>query len=44
MREWEDAMLSPAAVRSYPATRRRSEPDCSVRTPLQRDRDRIVHS
>ena len=37
--------LSPLAVRSY-ATRGRSEPEeeCAVRTPFQRDRDRIVHS
>jgi dGTPase len=40
----EDSVLSPLAVRSYPAERRRPEPDCSVRTPFQRDRDRIVHS
>ncbi len=43
-RELEDSVLSPHAVRSYPAERRRPEPDCSVRTPFQRDRDRIVHS
>src|SRR3954454_1819166 len=42
---WEDEWLSPLAARSYPAQREREEPhDCSVRTPLQRDRDRIVHS
>ena len=37
--------LSPLAARSYPARRAvgRSR-DCGVRTPLQRDRDRIVHS
>jgi len=37
--------LSPLAVRSY-ETRGRAEPEeeCSVRTPFQRDRDRIVHS
>ncbi|HEV7884402.1 MAG TPA: deoxyguanosinetriphosphate triphosphohydrolase, partial [Solirubrobacteraceae bacterium] len=28
---------------SYPARRARAEPDCALRTPLQRDRDRIVH-
>jgi len=44
MRDWEDAVLSPLAVRSYPAARARPEADCSVRTPFQRDRDRIVHS
>jgi dGTPase len=42
---WEDEQLSPLAARSYPEDRVRPEPhDCSVRTPLQRDRDRIVHS
>jgi len=40
----EDAQLSPLAARSYPALRARVEPDCGLRTPLQRDRDRIVHS
>jgi dGTPase len=29
---------------SYPATRPRPEPDSPLRTPFQRDRDRIVHS
>ncbi len=29
---------------SYPANRREPEPDSPVRTPFQRDRDRIVHS
>jgi dGTPase len=41
---WEEAALSPLAARSYPADRVREEPDCSLRTPFQRDRDRIVHS
>jgi dGTPase len=41
---WEEAALSPAAARSYPADRERPEEDCSLRTPFQRDRDRIVHS
>ncbi len=40
----EDAILGPAAVRSYPARRAREEPDSPLRTPFQRDRDRIVHS
>src|SRR2546423_7958367 len=40
---WEEAWLSPLAARSFPARRVRDEPDCSLRTPLQRDRDRIVH-
>ena len=41
---WEDEWLSPLAARSYPARRAVAEEDCGVRTPLQRDRDRIVHS
>jgi dGTPase len=40
----EDASLSPLAARSYPARRARAEEDCALRTPYQRDRDRIVHS
>jgi dGTPase len=40
----EERMLSPLAARSYPARRARPESDCGVRTPFQRDRDRIVHS
>ncbi len=40
----EDASLSPLAARSYPARRARAEEDCALRTPFQRDRDRIVHS
>src|SRR4051812_36491974 len=43
-RRWEEEWLSPLAARSYPARRVVPEPDCGVRTPLQRDRDRIVHS
>ena len=41
----EASALSEFAVRSY-ATRGRAEaePECPVRTPFQRDRDRIVHS
>jgi dGTPase len=39
----EERWLSPLATRSYPATRRRPEPDARHRTPFQRDRDRIVH-
>jgi dGTPase len=42
--ELEEQILAPAAARSYPARRARAEPDCSLRTPFQRDRDRIVHS
>ncbi len=41
---FEDAFLSPLAVRSYPPTRRVPETESPVRTPFQRDRDRIVHS
>jgi dGTPase len=45
MRGLEERALSPLAVRSY-ETRGRSRPEeeCAVRTPFQRDRDRIVHS
>jgi dGTPase len=45
IRAHEDAWLSPLAVRSF-ETRGRAEPEesCSVRTPFQRDRDRLVHS
>lgn len=46
-REWqerESRELSPKAVRSYPAKRKRPEKDSEFRTPFQRDRDRIVHS
>src|ERR1700752_4900050 len=44
IRAWEDSSLSPLAARSYPASRARPEEDCGLRTPFQRDRDRIVHS
>ena len=40
---WEEEFLSPEATRSYPARRATEEPDSPVRTPFQRDRDRIVH-
>ncbi|MGK2879090.1 MAG: deoxyguanosinetriphosphate triphosphohydrolase [Solirubrobacterales bacterium] len=40
----EDVILQPLAVRSYPAARKAPEPDSPLRTPFQRDRDRIVHS
>jgi dGTPase len=40
----EDAFLSSAASRSYPARRAIAEDDSPVRTPFTRDRDRIVHS
>jgi dGTPase len=45
LREHEERWLSPLAVRSYEtAGRLRPEPECRVRTPFQRDRDRILHS
>ena len=45
IREQEERTLSPLAVRSYETRGRpEPEPECSVRTPFQRDRDRIVHS
>ena len=45
LRDLEAETLSPRAVRSYETRgREREEEDCSVRTPFQRDRDRIVHS
>ncbi len=39
-----DAQLSPLATPSRPASRVREEEECTMRTPFQRDRDRIVHS
>ena len=45
VREQEETTLSPLAVRSYETRgRSRDEEPCSVRTPFQRDRDRILHS
>ncbi len=43
-KRWEAEYLWELATRSYPAHRRRPEPDSDMRTPFQRDRDRIVHS
>ena len=45
IREHEERSLSPLAVRSY-ETRGRlvAEDECRLRTPFQRDRDRILHS
>jgi dGTPase len=40
----EERRLSALAARSYPAHRAVAEEDCRLRTPFQRDRDRIVHS
>jgi dGTPase len=45
IRELEERALSPLAVRSFESRgRERTEEECSVRTPFQRDRDRILHS
>jgi dGTPase len=45
IRELEERSLSPLAVRSYETRGRlRPEEECRVRTPFQRDRDRIIHS
>jgi dGTPase len=41
---WEAEFLAANATRSYPARRAVEEPDSPLRTPFQRDRDRIVHS
>jgi dGTPase len=43
-RELEERTLAPLAARSYPARRARAEAECTLRTPFQRDRDRIVHA
>src|SRR3989441_9093831 len=45
VREHEERSLSPLAVRSYETRGRlQAEDECGVRTPFQRDSDRIVHS
>src|SRR6266581_2574801 len=45
VREHEERSLSPLAVRSYETRgRERGEDACLLRTPFQRDRDRILHS
>ncbi len=45
VRELEERALSPLAVPSYKSRGRRvPEAPCAVRTPFQRDRDRILHS
>jgi dGTPase len=44
VRAWEAEFLSESATPSYPAERRVEEADSPLRTPFQRDRDRIVHS
>jgi dGTPase len=44
VRRWEAVNLWTLATPSYPARRAEDEADSPVRTPFQRDRDRIVHS
>jgi dGTPase len=45
IRAVERVTLSPLAVRSYETRgREREEAPCTVRTPFQRDRDRLIHS
>jgi dGTPase len=45
VRAHEETWLSPLAVQSYKSRGRlRDEDDCLLRTPFQRDRDRILHS
>jgi dGTPase len=45
VREREERSLSPFAVRSYETRGRlEDEEECRLRTPFQRDRDRILHS
>jgi dGTPase len=45
VREQEERTLSPLAVRSFETRGRlRPDDDCRLRTPFQRDRDRILHS
>src|SRR3954453_3000252 len=45
VRAVEELALSPLAVRSYESRgREHPEAECGVRTPFQRDRDRILHS
>src|SRR5436309_570047 len=45
VREHEERWLSPLAVRSYETRGRdHAEAECRLRTPFQRDRDRIVHA
>jgi dGTPase len=44
VREHEERWLSPLAVRSFETRgRAQEEEECRMRTPFQRDRDRIVH-
>src|SRR5215218_3881290 len=43
IRAAEEDAFAPVATRSYPAERERPEDDCGLRSPFQRDRDRIAH-
>lgn len=41
---WENEYLSPYAAKSQSSRgRQRAEEECEIRTPFQRDRDRIIH-
>ena len=43
--EWEEHYLSPFAMRTAASKGRiHPEEECEIRTPFQRDRDRIIHS
>ena len=44
VRSWESEYLWEFGTPSYPARREHPETDSPIRTPFQRDRDRIVHS
>ena len=44
VKAWEAEYQWELATPSYPAFRREPEPDSDLRTPFQRDRDRIVHA
>src|SRR5687767_15637897 len=44
VRAWEAEYLWELATPSYPARRATPEEDSPLRTPFQRDRDRVVHS
>ena len=44
VRAWEERFLWDHGTPSYPARRAEQEPDSPLRTPFQRDRDRVVHS
>jgi dGTPase len=44
VRAWEAEWLWELGTPSYPAMRREPEADSPLRTPFQRDRDRIVHA